>query len=134
MTFQANSLPTYLWEDGVLTKRTALTPESSGATTPNALPTPTDPHLTLPSPSTAIGSPSSIATSTTTTAATTAAPSRRKRKATEAFVSPRPKELVPTEILSDDDDKDIRRKRNTAAARRYRQKKQELVEIGRAHV
>jgi hypothetical protein len=50
---------------------------------------------------------------------------RRKRKS--STMSPRPKELIDTEILSDDDDRDVKRKRNTAAARRYRQKKQDMM-------
>jgi len=42
-------------------------------------------------------------------------------------MSPRPKELIDTDILSGDDDRDVKRKRNTAAARRYRQKKQDMM-------
>ncbi|KAF8251657.1 hypothetical protein K440DRAFT_658720 [Wilcoxina mikolae CBS 423.85] len=98
------------------------------ATTPNVapLPTPTDSNLRLPLFPPLEGFPSSVfpsALSTPTSSVTTSS-SRRKRKASD-LQSPRPKELVPTEILSDDDDKDVRRKRNTAAARRYRQKKQD---------
>ncbi|KAF8545170.1 hypothetical protein BDD12DRAFT_871856 [Trichophaea hybrida] len=103
-------------------------PGLTPATTPNVapLPTPTDSNLRLPLFPPLEGFPSSVfpsALSTPTSSITTSS-SRRKRKASD-LQSPRPKELVPTEILSDDDDKDVRRKRNTAAARRYRQKKQD---------
>jgi hypothetical protein len=96
-----------------------LTPHSLGgsSTTTARLPTPPSsglPGLPLFPP---LGtSPDSYFTTESTTS--------RKRKASE-LASPRPKELVETDIHSDDDDRDVRRKRNTAAARRYRQKKQD---------
>jgi hypothetical protein len=107
-----------------------LTPHTLGGSSANTtrLPTPPStglpglplfPPLGTPTPPTCF-TPSSLTPEGTAESVT----SSRKRKASE-LTSPRPKELVETEIHSDDDDKDVRRKRNTAAARRYRQKKQD---------
>jgi len=99
--------------------RGQLTPPYSATTISSRLPTPPS---TLPTLS--LFPPLGTSLPTPTLSPESSLPSR-KRKASLAPLSPRPKELVETEIHNSDDDKDKRRKRNTAAARRYRQKKQD---------
>lgn len=98
-----------------------LTPPCStiSTTISSRLPTPPPTLPTLP-----LFPPLGTSLPTPTLSPESTLPSR-KRKASLSPLSPRPKELVETEIHSSDDDKDKRRKRNTAAARRYRQKKQD---------
>ncbi|KAA8911543.1 hypothetical protein FN846DRAFT_1000328 [Sphaerosporella brunnea] len=108
-----------------------LTPHSLGTSSSHTTRLPTPPSSGLPGlplfpPLGDPTSPSHFTLSSNTPRSPTGtitSSSSRKRKASE-LASPRPKELVETEIHSDDDDKDVRRKRNTVAARRYRQKKQ----------
>ncbi|KAI5847536.1 hypothetical protein BZA05DRAFT_447021 [Tricharina praecox] len=98
-----------------------LTPPRSTATSTSTFRLPTPPS-TLPTLPLFPPLGHSLPTSTLSPESST---SSRKRRASFTPLSPRPKELVETDIHSSDDDKDKRRKRNTAAARRYRQKKQD---------
>lgn len=116
---------------GLTPPRSSSTTSISTGSTPTTLPLPTPNvgHQSFFPPLELSTAPISLPSLTVhdlpiaTSKNTPSVSSSRKRKADS--YSPRPKELVPTEIQSDDDDREVKRKRNTAAARRYRQKKQD---------